>query len=815
MALGHALTGLISRIIEPKRFHLVSLPQQNPVPPEGTQLVGSIVWNHLPGGHAALEDDAAVPCITCQLALPLTPLGAFVRRQFHDVLRAEKNPFGREDRTQLADPEKRDLVRVVISEAPDLCSRQNANRNVGRSPGNPPTVGGSVGPAVRTRTAVERAPSRMRQEIPVVRAVNVHGDHHLLDVAQVNDDLCAVLGAGEGRQEHACEDRDDGNDDEQLNEGESLGLSVTPGIRWGFHVMNGRMTDQFSVGDAEELRTSGRVVNSRVAGSFVWRCQRHKITSRRVAGLGWTRTPELGRWELSAAVFGDGVLDGRAESRNGFRPFMSHLARAFFSRADMSPDLAAIFWADERWSYGDVAVRARWVMHRLREWGVKPGDRVALWMRNRPEFVAALFGILAADAVAVPVNHFLKPAEVAYQLRDAGVTVLVSEAAMEEGLGVLRAEGLDVPRLMAEEFGAAHGTITLTRGGDDLAVLIYTSGTTGQPKGAMLSHGNLLHNVASCIEMLEVTPKERVIVLLPMFHSFMLTVGVLLPLTAGASLVAVKGLSSPKAMVGEMIQNGGTLLPAMAALFRALAQLPDGVEFQSLRLGISGAGPLPGEILKAFMARHPRVPLIEGYGLSEASPVVSVNPPRGPWHAGTIGVPIPGVAVSVRGDGGEALADGEIGEICVRGGNVMLGYWNAPEKTAEVLRDGWLWTGDVGYRRPDGWFAITDRKKDMLKPNGLNVYPREIEEVIYAFPGIKEAAVVGEPDERRGERPVAFIAMDEGHTLDEAALLAFLKERLADYKLPRRAVVLPALPRNATGKILKTALRQQLASPRP
>jgi long-chain acyl-CoA synthetase len=349
----------------------------------------------------------------------------------------------------------------------------------------------------------------------------------------------------------------------------------------------------------------------------------------------------------------------------------------------------------------------------------------------------------------------------------------------------------------------------LTAGLNDLAVLIYTSGTTGRPKGAMLTHGNLLHNVESCRQVLQVVDFDRFVLLLPMFHSFMLTVCVLLPLLVGGSMVLIRSVHPPKAMLQEMLQNQGTVLPAVAALFRVLAMLPPGLELP-LRLGLSGAGPLPLEILRAFNERHPNVPLIEGYGLSEASPVVSVNPIIGPWIAGTIGPPIPGVEMSVQDEQGVFLADGVDGEICVRGGNVMLGYWNAPEKTAETLVNGWLRTGDIGHRRPDGYYVITDRKKDMLKPNGINVYPREIEEILYQFPGIREAAVVGEPCDRRGERPVAFVSLDEGMTLDEKALLLFLRERLADFKLPRRAIVLPTLPRNATGKILKTALRERL-----
>jgi len=226
-----------------------------------------------------------------------------------------------------------------------------------------------------------------------------------------------------------------------------------------------------------------------------------------------------------------------------------------------------------------------------------------------------------------------------------------------------------------------------------------------------------------------------------------------------------------------------------------------------LRLCISGAAPLPGEILKEFNERFP-IPLIEGYGLSEASPVVTLNPIRGPWKAGSIGVPIPGVEVSVQNDSGELLPDGQTGELCVRGGNVMLGYWNQPEETTKALRNGWLLTGDVGHRDDDGYFFITDRKKDMLLVNGINVYPREIEEVIYQFPGVKEAAVIGQPDPRKGEQPVAFVALNEGVRLDEKSLQQFVRGKLADYKVPRRVTILAALPRNATGKILKNALRQ-------
>jgi long-chain acyl-CoA synthetase len=227
-----------------------------------------------------------------------------------------------------------------------------------------------------------------------------------------------------------------------------------------------------------------------------------------------------------------------------------------------------------------------------------------------------------------------------------------------------------------------------------------------------------------------------------------------------------------------------------------------------LRLCVSGAAPLPVETLKQFNRKFP-FPLVEGYGLSEASPVVSINPIRGKAKPGSIGLPIPGVEVTIQNDAGQILPPREVGELCVRGDNVMLGYWNLPNETDLALRQGWLLTGDVGYQDEEGYFFITDRKKDMLLVNGINVYPREIEEVIYEFPGIREAAVIGRPDRRRGEQPVAFVTPDDGVPLDTETLKQFLRQRLADFKVPRHIEIVETLPRNASGKVLKTVLRDR------
>ena len=326
----------------------------------------------------------------------------------------------------------------------------------------------------------------------------------------------------------------------------------------------------------------------------------------------------------------------------------------------------------------------------------------------------------------------------------------------------------------------------------------------------MLSHGNLLCNVNSCRIVLETVADDCFAVLLPMFHTYMMTVGIFLPFTTGGSIVLVKSLHPPRALLQEIFSRRATILPAVPTFYRMLLGAPVPTPLP-LRIFISGSAPLPVQTLKEFEEKF-KVPLIEGYGLSEASPVVSKNPLHGVRKPGSIGLPIANVEMSVQDDAGKILGANETGEICVRGGNVMLGYWNQPEETAKAMRGDWLLTGDIGCRDADGYYFITDRKKDMLLVNGINVYPREIEEVIHQFPGVKEAAVIGVPDARRGEQGLAFVVAAEGQTLDEKALHEFIRSRLADYKGPKQIVFLPALPRNATGKILKTELRKQAAA---
>ena len=486
-----------------------------------------------------------------------------------------------------------------------------------------------------------------------------------------------------------------------------------------------------------------------------------------------------------------------------------NLAEAFAETASQHAAETAVFWGERKYSYGEIAdLSARMAGALQTRFAIQPGDRVGLWLKNCPEFVPSVFGILQAGAVVVPINNFLKPDEVGYILNDAGIDVLITDGELSAHEAALRSQRGTLRLLQVEEITSLPlpaPASAPTRAAHDLAILIYTSGTTGHPKGAMLSHANLLHNVASCRQVLEATQEDRFVVMLPLFHSYMMCVGLMLPLLSGGAMILVKSLHPLKNLFHEIFAHRGTILPAIPQFYRGLvhATLPPNCP---LRICISGAAPLPVQVLKEFEAKF-SIPLIEGYGLSEASPVVTKNPLHGVRKAGSIGLPIPGVEVSVQDEAGRMLGDREVGEICVRGGNVMLGYWNKPEETAAALRDHWLLTGDVGYRDADGYFFITDRKKDMLLVNGINVYPREIEEVLYQFPGIKEAAVIGLPDARKGEQPAAFVSPVDGTSLDAKAIIQFLRGKLADYKVPKRIEILPALPRNATGKILKTTLR--------
>lgn len=481
------------------------------------------------------------------------------------------------------------------------------------------------------------------------------------------------------------------------------------------------------------------------------------------------------------------------------------------------PNRPAILWGRDKITYRQLADQIAAHALQLREvHRIQSGDRVGILLRNSPHYIYVLYAALKSGAAVVPINTFLKAPEIQHIVDDCRLTILVSEPEFTEVTTKLNSVRLIMVADLAPSSRGAQGAPLVTGAPspslDSLAVIIYTSGTTGKSKGAMLTHGNFAANVNSCIRALEETSSDRLTLLLPMFHSFMLTVCIFTPLSMGAGIVLIKSVQPFKLAIREIIRNRATILVGIPQLFQAMAQakVPFWLHWVlKIRLAISGAAPLPRETLDAFERKY-RFPLLEGYGLSEAAPVVSFNPLRGVRKAGTVGLPVPDVTVEIVDDNDQPVPGGTVGEIVVRGPNVMQGYYNQPAETAATLRNGWLHTGDMGTKDTDGYITIVDRRKEMLLVRGMNVYPREIEEVLYTYPNVREAAVVARADEKRGETAVAFVSAVEGATLSPSDLTRHCRERLADYKVPREIRIVPTLPRTATGKIAKLELKKLL-----
>ncbi|MGZ8215996.1 long-chain-fatty-acid--CoA ligase [Methylomagnum sp.] len=502
---------------------------------------------------------------------------------------------------------------------------------------------------------------------------------------------------------------------------------------------------------------------------------------------------------------------------------MSTLIQALRDSARQFPDRPAIITGStilDHQTFGGLSDR---VAAGLAELGVVRGDRVALYCPNCPEFAIAYAGLLKAGATVVPVNLLINTEEIAYVLNDAGVKGLIFHAALAEAIAKARPLVQDLAFSVvigAAVDGALNFDRLLNSGApipepaldpqEDVAAILYTSGTTGFPKGAMLTHANLVANTGSVREAMHWRPGEDVVlVVLPMFHAFAATVGMLTPLTNGCAFVPAARFEPD--LVADTIQaTRCTIFLGVPSMYSVLLRLKDEktAALASLRHCVAGGAALPVEVLRRFEAKF-GVRIYEGDGPTECSPVTCVNPIGGVAKPGTVGLPVPGVEMRIVDDEGNELPDGAVGEIVVRGANVMKGYWNRPEETAEVFRDGWLLTGDLGTRDEDGYFSIVDRKKDLIIVNGMNVYPRMIEEVLYRLPGLKEAAVVGEFSELHGEVPVAYVAVDEAAGLTEASLRAHCRECLGRHQVPKRFEILPQLPKNATGKILKRELRKQ------
>ncbi len=487
----------------------------------------------------------------------------------------------------------------------------------------------------------------------------------------------------------------------------------------------------------------------------------------------------------------------------------------------------ALFVDDEKITYADILQAADRFAAFLAQKGVKRGDKIAFFLRNSPEFVYSIFAASKLGAIIVPINTFLKEDELTYILDDSGASVLIASAVHEKVVNSSKASNLCQFIVWEEEMSAqgeqhysfdeALQTQTFVEHTasrlEDTAVIIYTSGTTGKPKGAMLTHKNIFSNAISGQKTIKVTPKDRGIVFLPMFHSFTFTIGIMLPMYIGMSIVIIKSLKPFANIFKQTLLKRVSLFFGIPDVYNALAKakLPwYFMWFNNIRAFISGAAPLQPKTLDAMAKKFKKATLLEGYGLSEASPAVSMNTFK-KQKAGSVGTALQGYQIKIVDGDLKEVDRGAIGDIIVKGDNVMKGYLNRPTATDETIINGWLLTGDVGYMDDEEFLFIVDRKKDLIISKGINIYPREIEETIDAFMGVAASAVIGVMDEKSGEVPVAYVELEEDvEKLDEAGLKKYLKEQLANYKIPKQIHVIPALPKNATGKVLKRVLKENL-----
>jgi long-chain acyl-CoA synthetase len=490
-----------------------------------------------------------------------------------------------------------------------------------------------------------------------------------------------------------------------------------------------------------------------------------------------------------------------------------------------TPDKAAIIFRDQTTSYAELNRRSNQIANALIGLGIRPGDRVALYIHNLPLYIEAYFGILKAGASIVPLNVLYKPGELEYIFNDSGAkailtfgpfaqAALVAQANAPTMKSVIAASPEPLPGTLSwrETFGTAAEQDPGTLAGEqDIAVICYTSGTTGRPKGAMLSHGNLLANCQQCSMVPNIAPQSDDIVwlALPLFHIYGMNVGMNLYFMTGATIALIERFEPASSL--EVIQKHRcTVLYGAPPMFVAWANMPNlrDYDLSSVRYVASGAAALPVRVLETFQSVS-GVPISEGYGLTEASPVVTTNAAGSVVKPGTVGPALPGVEVKIVDEADNELPRGKLGELICRGPNVMQGYWNKPEATAETLRNGWLHTGDLATEDEDGYFTIVDRLKDMIVVSGFNVYPREVEEILFTHPAIADAAVVQYPDAYQGESVMAFVVLKAGQTATEQEIIEYCRSQIAVFKCPRKVVFKDELPKNMTGKVLRRELREE------
>lgn len=501
------------------------------------------------------------------------------------------------------------------------------------------------------------------------------------------------------------------------------------------------------------------------------------------------------------------------------------VARLLIDTAALQPEKSAVRFMGTSFSYNDIDLASNRLAHALQSMDIHPGDRVALYCINSPQFMISYFGILKAGAIVVPLNLLLHPEEIAFLLNDSGARAVIYHeiidqkvkqiqplvAAVQRWIAIGKSELEQArPFNMIMENYSPGPLLIEPRSKDDIAAILYTGGTTGTPKGAMLTHENLLCNVESVIKALKLEGYEDTfLTVLPMFHSFGATVGFLTPVANGSTVVAVPQFTA-ESTCQVIHSEHATIFMGVPTMFAMMANLPDDtqVDLSSLRFCVSGGSAMPLSVLERFEKRY-GILIYEGDGPTECSPVTCVNPIGEKRKLGSVGKEVPGVEMIIMDDHGVELPVNRIGEVCVRGKNVMRGYWRQPEETANSFFGDWFRTGDLGKMDHERYFYLVDRRKDMIIVHGINLYPRQVEEVIYSHPAVAEAAVIGIPDELHGELPKAFVALKAGYDIKPNEIIQHCRKHLGRFEVPRRVEILPQLPKSAAGKILKRELRDQ------
>jgi long-chain acyl-CoA synthetase len=490
-----------------------------------------------------------------------------------------------------------------------------------------------------------------------------------------------------------------------------------------------------------------------------------------------------------------------------------NLASILTDSAKRDPEHVAIKLDDTEVSYGMLEEATAHFAGALADKGFAPGDRVGIMLPNVPYFPICYYGVLRAGGVVVPMNVLLKRREVAFYLSDSAARLLFAwEGFAEDARAGAQEAGAECVIVSPGSFepllaGAQPRRDVVDRDPHDTAVILYTSGTTGTPKGAELTHQNLARNAEVSRAMFDLGSETITLGALPMFHSFGQTCGLNATIAGGGTLTLIPRFDPGKAL--EIIQRDRVnLFEGVPTMYNAMLHHPERERFDTSTLEIcaSGGSAMPVELMRGFEEAF-GCKVLEGYGLSESSPVASFNLRDRERKPGSIGIPIAETEMKVVDDDGNEVPEGEVGEIVIRGHNVMKGYWNNAEATSETVRDGWLHTGDMATVDEDGYFFIVDRKKDMIIRGGYNVYPREIEEVLYEHPDVVEAAVIAVAHDELGEEVGAAVALRDGASATPQELSEFVKARVAAYKYPRRVWLVDELPKGPTGKILKREIK--------